>query len=86
MTEGSPGAGQSRDPVLPHLRRGPSLPVTGIGVAGEQGRDTAANTCQGGREATRAICGPLPAAIGDLAFQAAASLVDGVGAIRLSAL
>ena len=40
--------------------------------------NTAANTFEGAFEATRAIWGLLPAAIGDLAFQAANSLIEGV--------
>jgi hypothetical protein len=40
--------------------------------------NTAANTFEGAYEAIKAIWGLLPAAIGDLAFQAANSLVDGV--------
>jgi hypothetical protein len=43
--------------------------------------NTAANTFEGAYEAIKAIWGLLPAAIGDLAFQAANSLVDGVEAM-----
>ena len=43
--------------------------------------NTAANTFEGAFEAIKAIWGRLPAAIGDLAFQAANSLVDGVEAM-----
>jgi len=43
--------------------------------------NTAANTFEGAFEAIRAIWGLLPAAIGDLAFQAANSLIDGVEAM-----
>ena len=43
--------------------------------------NTAANTFEGAYEAIKAIWGRLPAAIGDLAFQAANSLVDGVEAM-----
>ncbi|MET4127997.1 phage tail tape measure C-terminal domain-containing protein [Roseovarius sp. MBR-6] len=43
--------------------------------------NTAANTFEGAFEAVKAIWGLLPAAIGDLAFQAANSLVDGVEAM-----
>jgi len=43
--------------------------------------NTAANTYEGAYAAIRAIWGRLPAAIGDLAFQAANSLVDGVEAM-----
>jgi len=43
--------------------------------------NTAANTFEGAYEAIKAIWGLLPAAIGDLAFQAANSLVDGVAAM-----
>ena len=43
--------------------------------------NTAANTFEGAYEAIKAIWGLLPAAIGDLAFQAANSLVDGVKAM-----
>src|SRR6056297_1221664 len=43
--------------------------------------NTAANTFEGASEAIKAIWGLLPAAIGDLAFQAANSLVDGVEAM-----
>ena len=40
--------------------------------------NTAANTFEGAFEAIKAIWGLLPAAIGDLAFQAANSLIEGV--------
>ncbi|SNR45139.1 phage tail tape measure C-terminal domain-containing protein [Puniceibacterium sediminis] len=43
--------------------------------------NTAANTFEGAYEAIKAIWGMLPAAIGDLAFQAANSLIDGVEAM-----
>jgi hypothetical protein len=43
--------------------------------------NTAVNTFEGAYEAIKAIWGLLPAAIGDLAFQAANSLVDGVEAM-----
>jgi hypothetical protein len=43
--------------------------------------NTAANTFEGAYEAIKAIWGLLPAAIGDLAFQAANSLIDGVEAM-----
>ena len=43
--------------------------------------NTAANTFEGAFEAIRAIWGLLPAAIGDLAFQAANSLIEGVEAM-----
>ena len=43
--------------------------------------NTAANTFDGAYEAIKAIWGLLPAAIGDLAFQAANSLIDGVEAM-----
>src|SRR6056297_99843 len=43
--------------------------------------NAAANTFEGAYEAIKAIWGRLPAAIGDLAFQAANSLVDGVEAM-----
>jgi len=43
--------------------------------------NTAVNTFEGAYEAIKAIWGLLPAAIGDLAFQAANSLVDGVKAM-----
>jgi hypothetical protein len=43
--------------------------------------NTAANTFEGAYEAIKAIWGLLPAAIGDLAIQAANSLVDGVEAM-----
>jgi hypothetical protein len=43
--------------------------------------NTAANTFEGAYEAIKAIWSLLPAAIGDLAFQAANSLVDGVEAM-----
>jgi lambda family phage tail tape measure protein len=43
--------------------------------------NTAANTFEGAYEAIKAIWGLLPAAIADLAFQAANSLVDGVEAM-----
>jgi hypothetical protein len=43
--------------------------------------NTAANTFEGAFDAIKAIWGLLPAAIGDLAFQAANSLVDGVEAM-----
>jgi hypothetical protein len=43
--------------------------------------NTAANTFEGAYLAIKAIWGLLPAAIGDLAFQAANSLVDGVEAM-----
>jgi hypothetical protein len=40
--------------------------------------NTAANTFEGAFEAIKAMWGLLPAAIGDLAFQAANSLIEGV--------
>ncbi|SLN61592.1 Lambda phage tail tape-measure protein (Tape_meas_lam_C) [Roseovarius gaetbuli] len=43
--------------------------------------NTAANTFEGAFEAIKAIWGLLPAAIGDLAFQAANSLIEGVEAM-----
>ncbi|UPH70221.1 phage tail tape measure protein [Abyssibius alkaniclasticus] len=43
--------------------------------------NTAANTFEGAYEANKAIWGMLPAAIGDLVFQAANSLIDGVEAM-----
>ncbi|MET4130214.1 phage tail tape measure C-terminal domain-containing protein [Roseovarius sp. MBR-6] len=43
--------------------------------------NTAANTFEGAFEAIKSIWGLLPAAIGDLAFQAANSLIDGVEAM-----
>jgi hypothetical protein len=43
--------------------------------------NTAVNTFEGAYEAIKTIWGRLPAAIGDLAFQAANSLVDGVEAM-----
>jgi len=43
--------------------------------------NTAANTFEGAYEAIKAIWGLLPAAIGDLAFQTANSLIDGVEAM-----
>ena len=43
--------------------------------------NTATNTFEGAYEAIKAIWGLLPSAIGDLAFQAANSLIDGVEAM-----
>ena len=42
--------------------------------------NAAANTFEGAYQAITAIWGLLPAAIGDLAFQAANSLIEGVEA------